>query len=313
MIHKAIVFLGLLLCFWQVLPAFTVTAKYDYITVKYPAQDSLIVQDMIEIFSTNLDDFHRQLGQYPELPIMIIILSDEEEYYEYAQTSSEIIEFSRAFYSPRTGTIYLRDPREQQNFVQINRILLHEYIHHFVNHYWVNEPLWFTEGMAVYFSGDLNMDREINFVKNYILGNSLKLEQMKYNYPENMIEWESFYAKSGLAVKYLFKNNYREFLTFWEYGARGLNFESAFLHSFYMTPRDFSLLFEDYSKKHFTTEILLASTSLIWGILPLILMIGWIRKKIIAARIKKRWENEELAERELPDTETKEDFESERI
>ena len=178
--YKPILFLALFLCFLQTLPALTVTAKYDNIIVNYPVEDSLIVQSMINKFSLDLDDFHRKLGQYPELPVKIFILAEDAEYYRFARTSSEIIEFSRAFYSSRTGTIYLRNPREQRNFVQINRILLHEYIHHFVSHYWVNVPLWFTEGMAVYFSGDLNMDREINFVKNYILGNSLKLEQMKY-------------------------------------------------------------------------------------------------------------------------------------
>lgn len=313
MTHKHFFLIILLLCFLQAFPAYRNTAKYDDIIVQYPAEDSLIVEEIIKVFYINVDEFQRKIGQYPELPVKVVILDEEDEYYEYARSRSEIIEFSRAFYSPSTGTIYLRDPKENRNFVQINRILLHEYIHHFVSHYFAQAPLWFTEGMAVYFSGDLNMDREINFVKNYLLGNSLKLDQMRFRYPANRIEWESFYAKSGLAVKYLFKKNYREFLNFWENGARGSDFESAFLRSFFMTSRDFSLLFEDYSKKHFTTEILLASTSLIWGLLPLILVIAWIRKKIIAARIKKRWEREDLDAIEFPDNEIEKDDESERI
>ncbi len=313
MISKISFLLILILCSIPTLSAETLTHKTDNIIVTYPSEDKLIVQDMIETFSANVDEFHRKIGQYPEFQIKIVILNEENEYNKLSSSSSEIIEFSRAFYSRRDETIYLKNPRDQRNFVNLNRILLHEYIHHFVNNFWSDTPLWFNEGMAVYFSGDLNMDREINFVKNYLLGNSLVLEQMKFHYPENRIEWESFYAKSGLAVKYLFKNNYKGFLALWENGARGIPYENSFLRSFFMTTRDYSLLFEDYSKNHFTTEILLASSSMIWAVLPLILIIGWIRKKIIAARIEKSWEMEGSEETEFPDSENEKEIESERI
>jgi hypothetical protein len=280
-----------------------ITFRVENILVNTSHSDSLIIAEVIQKFSSDIDNFHRKIGQYPDLLIKISVFDNDEDYFSFARNSSEIIEFSRAFYSRREGTIFLRNPKEQRNFVHLNQILLHEYIHHFVTSYWINTPLWFNEGMAVYFSGDLNMDREFNFVKNYILGNSRNLDQMKFRYPEDRIEWESFYAKSGLAIKYLFKRNYQEFINIFEYGSRGVTFENAFLRSFFMTTRDFSLLFEEYSKKHFTTEILLASTGMIWGILPLILIIGWIRKKIIAARIQKSWEKEEIAETELPELE----------
>ncbi|KQC06918.1 MAG: hypothetical protein APR54_06610 [Candidatus Cloacimonas sp. SDB] len=286
-----------------------VTFNIGDVFVTTPASDSLLIVNTIKRFSADIDNFQRKIGQYPELKIRIVVINDEDDYLAYAKSRSEIIEFSRAFYSRRDSTIYLRNPRNHKNFIQLNQIMLHEYIHHFVAHYWKNTPLWFNEGMAVYFSGDLSIEREFNFVKNYILGNSLQLEQMKYNYPENRIAWESFYAKSGLAVKYLYQKKYREFINFCDRGAQGENFSKAFFHSFYFTPLDYSRFFEEYSKKHFTVEILLASTGLIWGILPLILIIGWIRKKIIAARIRRRWDEEEALENEIPESEKQEELE----
>ena len=58
-----------------------------------------------------------------------------------------------------------------------------------------------------------------------------------------------------------------------------------------MTTRTFSDQFEDYSKSHFRVGILLASTGLIWGVLPLILIVGVIRKKIKNKKTVESWEN----------------------
>ena len=171
--------------------------------------------------------------------------------------------------------------------------MLHEYIHHFVGHFWKNPPLWFNEGMAVYFSRDMGFDRELNFAKNYILGNSRTLNMMKYGYPRNSIEWESFYAKSGLAVKYLYMKKKSGFYRFWDLAKQDFDFDSAFRKAFLMSTEEFSTQFENYSKTHFRVEILLASTGMIWSILPLVLIAGYIRRKIKNRQRMKEWKSED--------------------
>ncbi len=185
----------------------------------------------------------------------------------------------------------MKNPKFLKNVSNIRKLLLHEYIHHFVGSFWKNPPLWFNEGMAVYFTNDMGIERELNFAKNYILGNSRQLKQMKNTYPENMIEWESFYAKSGLAVKYLYTKKRGSFYRLWDKARSTGNFETAFLNSFFMTTRTFSDQFEVYSQAHFKTAILMASTGLIWGVLPLILIVGVIRKKIKNKKTVESWEN----------------------
>jgi len=307
--YKLLIILSVLAAY--LLPNNSITYNFGDILVLAPASDSLLINQTIERFIADVDDFQRKIGQYPDLKVNIVVVDDVEEYLTFARSKSSIIEFSRAFYSHKEGTIYIRDLKDHRNFVILNQILLHEYIHHFVVHFWKNPPLWFNEGMAVYFSGDLNVDREINFIKNYIMGNSIKLEQMRFRYPKNRIEWESFYAKSGLAVKYLFQKRNHEFINLWERSKKNPDFNKTFLHTFFMTPRDFSFLFEEYSKKYFTVEILLASTGMIWGILPLILIIGWIRKRIIADKIKKYWDEEDEILSEDPEKEKMHDLELE--
>ncbi len=264
----------------------------DEITIHFSASDSIIAENILNSFSKTIFQFQKKIGQYPNLPVEIILTADDSEYF-YLTKTSKIIEFSNAHYNPKTGKIYIRNPKNGRSFVRLETILLHEYIHHFVRHYWKNPPLWFNEGMAVYFSNDLSFDRELNFIRNYILGNSRTLEMMKRKYPENRIEWEAFYAKSALAVKYLYKNENNAFYKLWENSAPDKNFERAFRISFFKSTREFSNFFEDYSAKHFRIEILLASSSILWGLLPLILLIGWIRRKIKIKKIEKQWREEE--------------------
>ena len=141
---------------------------------------------------------------------------------------------------------------------------------------------------------DLNLDREFNFVINYIMGNSRSLNAMKRRYPENRIEWESFYAKSGLAVKYLYNKKRNGFYSLWERSGAERDFNKSFFRAFFLTQDQFSRMFEEYSRSHFTMEILLASTGLIWMIFPLILLIGGIRKKFRNKKIEQRWEEESI-------------------
>ncbi len=231
------------------------------------------------------------MGSYLDVPVNVVIAPHDKVYDGWTQHHSAILEHSSGFYSRRNRTIFLKNPKYLKNIPNVRKLLLHEYIHHFVGSYWKDPPLWFNEGMAVYFSYDMGIERELNFAKNYILGNSLSLEQMKKTYPKNMIEWESFYAKSGLAVKYLYSNKRRSFYRLWDKAGSTGNFERAFLNSFFMTTRSFSEQFEDYSKTHFRAEILMASTGLIWGVLPLILIVGVIRKKIKNKKTVEIWEN----------------------
>ena len=254
--------------------------------------DIAILEQVLSGFDADVFAFQKSVGVYLDSPITIRIAADKKEFSNWTGSDSGILEFSQAFYDSRTETIYLRHPAELKSLVLLQRILLHEYIHHFVGKLWKHSPLWFNEGMAVYFSGDMGMDRELNFAKNSILGNSRPLGMMRHSYPRNRLEWESFYAKSGLAVKYLYSQKRVEFYRLWDFSGKDANFDSAFLKAFLMSVNDFSGFFEDYAKSHFRLEILLASTGMIWTILPLVLIIGAIRRKILNRKKLQVWEKE---------------------
>ncbi len=255
------------------------------------AKDTTAASQFIIQLDKDIQSFQKGVGSYLDIPVNVVIAADSKVYDSWTKQHSAIMEFSSGFYNRRNKTIFLKNPKYLKNISNIRKLLLHEYIHHFVGSYWKDPPLWFNEGMAVYFSNDMGIERELNFAKNYILGNSLPLEKMKNSYPKNMIEWESFYAKSGLAVKYLYSKKRRSFYRLWDKAGSTGNFERAFLNSFFITTRTFSDQFENYSKTHFKTAILMASTGLIWGVLPFILIVGVIRKKIKNKKTVENWEN----------------------
>ncbi|MCF7857783.1 MAG: hypothetical protein K9N07_00460 [Candidatus Cloacimonetes bacterium] len=267
--------------------------KYQEVILVAEAKDTTAVSKLIVQLNKEVQTFQKKVGVYLDIPVRIVIAPNQKVYQRWTKEHSAIMEFSSGFYMRINQTIYLKNPHELKSLSNISTILLHEYIHHFVSSFWKSPPLWFNEGMAVYFSNDMGIDRELNFAKNYIMGNSRTLTEMTQNYPKNMIEWESFYAKSGLAVKYLFLKKRELFYRLWEKSRTTGNFEMAFLNSFFMTTKTFSEQFEEYSKSHFKSTILLASTSLIWGFLPLILILGVIRKKINNKKTVETWQQEQ--------------------
>ncbi len=291
MIFKKLIFF--LLLFVTTISTFYASVQtFENITLSGKQKDIEIIQKVLWQFDDDIRNFQRSVGSYLDSKINIKIAADKEEYNTWTKGNGKVIEFSQAFYNRKTNTIFLRHPSELKSLTALRRILLHEYIHHFVGKFWRNPPLWFNEGMAVYFTGDLGFEREMNFARNYVLGNSRSLEMMKYHYPRNQIEWESFYAKSGLAVKYLYQKK-QEFYRLWDNSIPDGEFENAFRKSFLMTTRDFSIIFEEYARTHFRAELLLASTGMIWSILPLVLIAGVIRKKIKNRKQLKVWKGEE--------------------
>lgn len=276
--------------------SFAAEFTLESITITSSPQHAEFAQNLLLILNKNIDKFQRKIGVYPEFALDIVMAENSAEYTSFTKNKKGIIEFSNAMYNQKENRIYLRSPGELGSYAKINKILLHEYIHAFVGHYFKKVPLWFNEGMAVYFSDDLGYDRELNFIWNRLAGNTLPLNKMVSKYPENQVEWESFYAKSALAVKYLATKQKTNFYRFWEIAEKGRNFPTAFRMSFFQSYQMFSNNFQNYAKRHFHYGILLASSSLLWGIMPFVFLIAVLRKKLKARRIKKMWLKDEVEE-----------------
>ncbi|MBW6515570.1 MAG: hypothetical protein K0B81_03005 [Candidatus Cloacimonetes bacterium] len=266
--------------------------------IRYHSRDKQLMETLFPMILNDIYEFQRSLGFYPELQGEIIIAPDREYYQHIVSGYSGIIEFSEAVYISSHQRIYIRNPRDLRDFSRLRKIILHEYIHLFLDSHFYNVPLWFHEGMAVFFSGDLTFDRELIYARDYLLGNSLTLNEMISRYPTSRIRWGSFYAKSGLAVKYLYANQRNEFYALWQYSKEPKDFNITFLRAFGMTPNRFSGTFEEHLRKRFRIEMLLAFTGIVWSLLPFILLLAWLRKKWLNKKIQQTWEDTQQPEEE---------------
>ena len=258
-------------------------------------RDEKIVRTISPLVKSDIDHFHKSIGFSPRIETKIVIAPDEDYYRNLMTDFQGIIEFSQAFYSPAEQMIYIRSLRSLKDFQTIRKILLHEYIHLFIDEVFYNAPLWFHEGMAVFFSYDLTYDKELLYAKDFVFGNTQTIIEMSENYPTGYMRWNPFYTKSALAVKYLYSGYRNEFFDLWQYHEDKVNFHQAFVNAFKMTIPQFSHLLEEHLSKRFRIEIIFAFSSLLWGFLPLILLAGWVRKKIVNRQIKQRWERDYLS------------------
>ncbi len=270
---------------------FSITEVAD-LKFYHHSRDSKIVLQLSKNIWSDVSEFQKAISFYPDLKAEIVIAPDSNFYQSLIEGYSGLIEFSEAHYATGKKTIYIRNLRDLSNLNRLRTIILHEYIHLFIDNYFTDAPLWFHEGMAVFFSNDLSYDKELLFAKEHLLGSSLTLNEMATNYPAEAVRWSQVYTKSALALQYL-KSNYKEgFYQFWDYADQGLDFNQAFIRAFNISPSQFSQLFENYLARKYRIEIILASTSVIWGILPLILLLSWLRKKFLNRKIKKAWETD---------------------
>lgn len=269
--------------------------KFDDLQISFALRDQKIAEELGKALRQDIDIFQKKMGHYPQLQTRIVIAQDHQEYQEFVQNSGTIQEFSQAIYRQSNNTIYIRNPRDNLKFGNLRQIILHEYIHSYVFNYFSNAPLWFHEGMAVYFSGDFGENRELGLVRNYLLGNTRPLDQMRYQYPENKLEWESFYSKSALAVRYLYIHKRAAFYSLWQNSLPHRKFNAAFLQSFKYRQDDFSNFFEEYCQTHLKSQVLLALSGMIWLIFPLIFLAGYLRRRRL---MKKKLAEMEAEERE---------------
>ncbi len=262
------------------------------LNIRHYPRDEKLVKQLGPLILSDIDRFQKTIGYYPDIQTLIVIAPNEDYYRSLTAEYSGIIEFSEAFYSGAERRIYIRNPRHLRDYGRLRKIILHEYIHLFIDSTFENVPLWFHEGMAVYFSEGLSFDRQVLFAKDHVLGNTEPLTEMSRGYPVSRARWLSFYTKSALALKYLYANHKEGFYLFWELSETVTNFDTAFLQAYGMTSLMFSHIFEEHLSDRLRIEILLSFTGFIWSLLPLILLIAYLKKRFKARKLRTEWEKE---------------------
>ncbi len=265
------------------------TWQYNDIRITSAPKDSAYATLMVRSLSQRINAFQMKLGVYPVRPLVITILPNRQEYESLTTGKGKIVESSQAFYSPSERIIYVRSP-DQLAMESYDRVLMHEYIHWFLDETMSGVPLWFHEGMAFYYSGQFGFPAYYSFTQYRFLGYKLSLSEMAHQYPRQKSYWTMFYLTSAFAVHHLQSKRHDQWIGFWDrvgviYSISSGNepYKSDFAQTFYSAFRisqyAFSLEFDKVLNRYGWQFPLLGINGLIFSLLPFVILIAWLRHR----------------------------------
>jgi len=272
---------------------------------------------ILDELHSRADALQRELGIYTTRSAQIYIIDDPDLYKGLSLGKNSIVEFSDAFYSSAEERIYIRS-REQISG-SYHQVIFHEYMHWLLDQLFESAPLWFHEGMATYYSGQLGYDRYLSFIRASFWGKSSDLFLLSFNYPKEQQDWDNYYLSSYFALKWMRDKNPESWKRFWDHTAgywrRGYrtDFISAFRIVYGQSLWSFNQTFRAYTRSLATQYLVIAINSLILAMLPAVLIIAYRirRKRRLALPDLPLDQDDDLSDTEPDPSEKKEpDYES---
>lgn len=265
------------------------TWQYGDIRVKTAPKDSAYSALIVKTLHQKINAFQMKLGVYPTRTLQIVILPNRSEYNKVTQGKGKIVQSSEAFYAPHEGIIYVRSPEQirQSNY---DVVLMHEYIHWFLDETMENVPLWFHEGMAYYYSGQYGYQSYYNFVRYRFLGYKISLNDMVYEYPADRNYWEMFYLTSAFAISYLEEKRQPQWQAFWDIigfnyhrdsspKTYKIDFIKAFNVGFRTSLYTFSKDYDKTLRRYGWQFPLIGINAIIFSLLPIAVLIAWFKSR----------------------------------
>jgi len=250
-------------------------SSYHRLYSSRPATDATAA--LGKALDDRIGDLQMTLGIYPQNSVNVYIIHGGEAYQKLSGGRGKIIEFSDAFFSGDEGVIYVRSQDQiSENYLHI---LIHEYIHWYLEELFISAPLWFHEGMATYFSGQMGYERFLLYLRESLVNPRSDLFRMGYQYPRNRQDWPRFYTSSAMAVRFMQEKHKPNWQSFWDYVAlshkRGqkIRFNEAFVRCYHTSLWDFQRSFERYSRRQGYLYLVVAANSLIFALLPFVMLL----------------------------------------
>lgn len=236
-----------------------------------------------EMLDEAIDQIQMDTGIYIDEGPEIYLVPDNQSYQRLSLGRERIVEFSDAFYSSREKRIYIK--AQLQPSQEYIKILIHEYTHWFLEQVFDGATLWFHEGMAMLYAHQIAPESYIFFTQQRFFGRHSDLFQMSYEYPSNQSQWQIYYLTSLFAVSYLKDKKPGQWRKFWfqtatnhRQGKRTL-FIRNFNYSFETSLLDFNAEFRDYSKRLAWQYLILGINSILFAILPFLLILVYHKRK----------------------------------
>lgn len=178
-----------------------------------------------------------------------------------------------------------------------------EVLHHELSHVALEDavqgqhtPRWFTEGLAVYESGESHLVRLKTLWNATLAKTVIPLADLDRNFPKDDVEVSIAYAESADFVRFLLRTSDRaRFASLIERVRGGEPFDHALAAAYRTDLRKLEFEWREEIAKRYTFVPVLTGGSFLWVLVIGAMGFGYVKKRRRAKLVLARWEREEAA------------------
>lgn len=270
-----------------------VMARRDF-TLQYEPKDrktAEFVADRADIFR---NEIRNKLG-LEMTPFQIILTVNEKAFKDVSGKDFPHWGVAAAQYTGRK--ILLKSPRfSRQSFPELSSTLHHEMIHLALEP--INRqgylPRWLNEGLAQHEAEQFEWQKKVLLGQAALYGKYMDLHKI-----DDVLKFEQnranlAYAQSVSAVQYLIsEHGYESIGELLILLQEGFDWSRAFELVYGYEPRYYSTNWELWATKRYKAYALVDIHYLLWGILPVLVLIAWFRMRYRNTHIENRWQDED--------------------
>lgn len=196
---------------------------------------------------------------------------------------------------PERNLIIMRSPRSvKRGHMDYLQVFAHEFTHVALGRA-ITEgevPPWLAEGLAMYEAGEWSFERSATVVKAVLSGRLIPLHALSF--PADEEEAELSYAESFIFVSFLINHMGRsDFHRFIRDYSRSSDLEGSLRRATGMSMAEVEQQWLLYLKLRVSWVPVVTSATTLWFIVALIFLYGYLRKRALATRRMRQWEEDE--------------------
>lgn len=255
---------------------------------------ALEVRNICEDFYVEVTD---KFGVEPDRKIEIWISNSEEQF--RSTVNAPISDWAVGAAYPLRGRIVIQNPTfiEDRHF-ELSRIVKHEIVHVMLGLYVGRNlrkiPLWFNEGLAMYFSEGWSISRHWTILGNVVTKSIIPLEDLSDRFPRNTARAQLAYAESHNAVSMIVrKYGWRNIQKIISEINKGKDFSQAFSDVTGVKLSDFEEKWMDSLNKNYKWISILSSSMVIWVVISVGFIFAYLKYRKVMHDRMEQWEEEE--------------------
>jgi len=273
------------------------------LTVRFRGPSDVLAVQVLKKTEAFLTDTSRFLGLAWATHYTIVIAPSRKEFVELQPTTRPAPEWAGALTYPGLGMVLIMTPGAMNTGGdRYWSLLQHETTHLILGDaeakYGTILPRWFQEGVATYVSGEMNLSRLLQLGWAQATGATPEFRDLVRDFPSQSSLAGAAYARSYLFIRYITRRFGEDAVArLVEASLREGGINQGAAAAFGVPLSELMAGFDQYARVKATWIPVISSTATIWGLITLLVLVTWTRKKVQGMRTMLQWEREEEMER----------------